>query len=613
LAERHTVDRRWWTAEEDDLASAVCGVALFLADKLEKRHRDFLTYARLYGNTEIAGLGITSYAVANKGERLTMNVVAACIDTATAKVAKNKPAPQFLTSGADYETRRKAEKLNKFGRGVLHQSKMYRIAPAIFRDACIFGTGFVKNHASGKRVCAERVFPWEILVDDSEAMYGEPRTLIQRKYIDRQVLIGMFPKHADAILAADTESQKDAIGRDRLADQVEVFEAWHLPSGKGSGDGLHVIAFSGGDKGRDGLLLSKKWKRESFPITRYTLEDPVAGFWGTGMAQRLVGIQLEINRLLQKIQRAFHLLGVPRVIMSSAAGIPKTHINNEIGAIITVNGGMEHAPTVVAPQTIHPEVFAHLEKLERRAYDEVGISQLSAHGEKPQGVNSGIAIREVSDIESDRFVIASRRFEELHIDVVRRALDDVREIHDFSVDVPSRKEKIEIRWQDVSLDDSAFVLQCFPAALLPQTPAGRFERVQELFGAGFIDQDTAMELLDVPDLEEAAGTRLASVRAIRQRVDAMLDGQEYVPPEAFDNLQLIVSLVPRLYLQEREFSCPENRLENIRRYIEEASHLMAQAAAAAQMQQMPAGAAPPADPTAAAVQSAPELTPSLAA
>jgi hypothetical protein len=189
----------------------------------------------------------------------------------------------------------------------------------------------------------------------------------------------------------------------------------------------------------------------------------------------------------------------------------------------------------------------------------------------------------------------------------------VREIHDFSVDVPSRKEKIEIRWQDVSLDDSAFVLQCFPAALLPQTPAGRFERVQELFGAGFIDQDTAMELLDVPDLEEAAGTRLASVRAIRQRVDAMLDGQEYVPPEAFDNLQLIVSLVPRLYLQEREFSCPENRLEIIRRYIEEASHLMAQAAAAAQMQQMPAGAAPPADPTAAAVQSAPELTPALAA
>jgi hypothetical protein len=44
-------------------------------------------------------------------------------------VAKNKPAPQFLTSGADYSMRRKAEKLNKFGKGMLHQSGMYRIAP----------------------------------------------------------------------------------------------------------------------------------------------------------------------------------------------------------------------------------------------------------------------------------------------------------------------------------------------------------------------------------------------------------------------------------------------------------------------------------------------------
>jgi hypothetical protein len=384
----------------------------------------------------------------------------------------------------------------------------------VFRDACIFGKGFVKVYAEGKRVKCERVFPWEILIDDAEAMYGEPRQLIQRKFIDRQVLLESFgdtDARRKAILNAQTAGSEE-IGRDRLAEQIEVLEGWHLPSAKGAKDGRHVIAIEGC------AFIDEEWTRDAFPFATYTLEDPVAGYWGTGMAKRLQGIQFEINRILDKIQKSMHYFGVPRIILPSGGGVPKSHLNNDFGVILTVNGGMENAPVVVAPQTVHPELFQHLERLERRAYEEVGVSQLSAHGEKPAGLNSGIAIREVSDIESDRFVIASRRFEEFHIDVVRRGLDDVREIRGFTVDVPDRNEKIEIRWKDVDLDDSAFVLQCFPASLLPQTPAGRLERVQELFGAGFVDQDTALELLDVPDLEDASSSRLASIRCIRQRV-----------------------------------------------------------------------------------------------
>lgn len=607
------IDRRWWKAPKrgDAVAHAVHVAAEFLSDKLRPRHDHFLTMARMYGNLEIAGLGIHSYSRSAKSERLTCNVVASCIDTATAKIAKNKPAPQFLTNGADYDMRRKAEKLNKFGKGLLHQSGMYRIGPAVFRDACLFGTGFVKEYAEGNVIRVERTFPWEILIDDAEAMYGEPRQLIQRKFIDRAVLLDSFGTDRgkrEAIQRADP-SEKDALGRDKLADQLEVFEGWHLPSSKGAGDGRHVICIE------DCVLVDEEWKRMSFPFAKYTLEDPICGFWGIGMAERLMGIQLEINRLLQKIQKAMHLLGVPRVILPAGAGVPKTHLNNEIGAIITVNGGLEQAPTVITPQTVHPEAFAHLDRLYERAFQEVGLSQLTAHGEKPAGINSGIGLRELTDIESDRFVINSRRLEELHIDVVRLGLEDVRGIRNFTVDVPDRDQKVVIAWKDVDLDEDAYVLQCFPVSLLPQTPAGRLERVQELFGAGFIDQDAALELLDVPDLEDAANSRLASIRAIRSRVGAMLDGQDYVSPEPFDNLQLITSYVPRVYLHEREHGCPEERLADLRRYIEEASFLMEQAAQAAQAQQLPApGPVDPAmDPTMMAVQGAPDFAMPMAA
>jgi hypothetical protein len=607
---KEQTDLRWWKAKDADVGKALVCAAHVLEERLAPRHKLFLQYARMYGNREIAGLGLRSYAEAKLGERLTMNVVASCIDTATAKVAKNKPAPQFLTSGADYAFRRKAEKLNKFGKGLLHQAGVYNSGATIFRDACIFGTGFAKLYAEGKRVCAERVFPWEILVDDVEARYGRPRQLVQKKYYDRMVLLELFgdtEERRDAILRAgkdDDARYRDDLGRDKDSDQVCVYEGWRLPSSKKAKDGRHVIAIEGIE------LFDEVWTRPAFPFAKYTLEEPVAGYWGVGMAERLIGIQLEINRLLQKIQRAFHLLGVPRIILPAGAGVPKTHLNNEVGAIITVNGGLDQAPTVIAPQTIHPEVFAHLDRLHSRAFDEVGISQLSASGTKPAGLNSGIAIREVSDIENDRFVIASRRYEEWHIDIVRRGLEIVRGIKGFSVDVPGRTDKLEIGWKDVDLDESAYILQCFPASLLPQTPAGRFERVQELYGAGFIDQDTAMELLDVPDLEESSNSRLASIRAIRARVSAMLDGGDYIAPEPFDNLQLIVAWVPRVYLVEREHGCPEERLQALRDYIEEAQFLMAKAAA--QTQAVTPGAGGQAS-LAAASQAAPEVTIPMAA
>jgi hypothetical protein len=89
----------------------------------------------------------------------------------------------------------------------------------------------------------------------------------------------------------------------------------------------------------------------------------------------------------------------------------------------------------------------------------------------------------------------------------------------------------------------------------------------------------------------------------------MLDGEKYVAPEAFDNLQLILSYVPRVYLLEREKGCPDERLDDLRMYIEDAQKLMMIAAAQAQATQMPGAPAPPtsASPAMGAVQTSPDF------
>jgi hypothetical protein len=68
---------------------------------------------------------------------------------------------------------------------------------------------------------------------------------MQRKFVDRAVLLEAFgktEKQRKAIEKAELANSDDQLGRDRLADQVEVLEGWHLPSAKGAEDGRHVPA-----------------------------------------------------------------------------------------------------------------------------------------------------------------------------------------------------------------------------------------------------------------------------------------------------------------------------------------------------------------------------------
>jgi len=81
------------------------------------------------------------------------------------------------------------------------------------------------------------------------------------------------------------------------------------------------------------------------------------GFWGEGVAGEIQGMQVEINKLLLKIQRAFHLMSVPRIYVENGSKIRKSFFNNEIGTIIPYSGNV---PVQVTPPSLNREIFDHL-------------------------------------------------------------------------------------------------------------------------------------------------------------------------------------------------------------------------------------------------------------
>ena len=605
-------DLRWWDQPAGKLASVLEGTIDVMLAGSRARHDLDLRHARYYGGQKYLGLGPSQYHRTAAPDRLKLNVIASCVQTAVAKITKNRPAPQFLTNGADYDTRRKALKLNKFGRGVQHQARVFEVGEDVQQDACIFGTGLGKVVRTPRdTIGLERTFPWDVLVDPIESLHGKPRQMVQRRYVDRAVLLDLYGKgdggRARRKVIENAKAPDGSTwfpGYDRTCDQVEVFEAWRLRSGPDAKDGRHAIIVRGGE------LFEERWERDRFPFAVLRWERPIAGFWGTGIAERLNGIQFEINELLAKVQYQMRTMGVTKVIVDAASGVPVSYVNDKAGVVYVVNSGAGE-PRIVAPQSVHPELIAQINLLYQRAFQEVGISEMVAQSTKPAGLDSGKALRDWNDIGSERMVPKSRHAEQWHMDVVDLAIDEAREIPGFEVDVPTKREAQRVKWADVNLERDAYVLQCFPASILSQTPSGRIQDVQELVGMGAMSEEQMFEMLDIPDIEDMYAEKNASRRVVRQRIEAMLDGGEYVPPEPYLNLAVARELVQASYLEACEHGAPDDRLEALRTYENQVLTLIQKAEEAARAAQQPQ-MAPPAMAPVAAPPPPQQMTPPLA-
>lgn len=571
----------WWN-KGADVHDHVNALAAAIKKEQDYREEDNLRHLRLYGNMAVEGMGGKQYSRApnrTSRHRVTLNVIQSMCDTVTAKIAKNKPKGTFLTDGGDWSMQRKAKLLDRFCEGQFYSSDLYNIAPRAFLDSCVFGTGVIKIYEDDKAIKCERIFPNEILVDDQEAIYGDPRQLFQIKVINRDLLEAMFPENAREIMnAAKAES---APGYESSIEQVVCVEAWHLPSRKGSGDGRHVICIDGG------TLLDEPYEKPYFPFLFIRWTERLLGFYGQGLAEQLTGIQLEINKLLRNIQEQMHL-AKPKVMVEAGSKISKAHINNETWGVIEFSGS---PPQFYVPRTVSGEIFHHLDRLFSRAYEISGVSQLAAQSKKPVGLESGVALREFQDIESERFMLVAQQYEQVFIHAAKMMIDIARDVSDRgeSYEVISHGDKFieKIKWSEINLDDSQYVMKIYPTNLLPSTPAAKLQKVIEMFQSGMLEKEETRRLLDYPDLEAVNSLATAAQDDIYTIIEDMLSKGKYHTPEPYSNLALGLKLVQSAYLRAKVDGAPEARLQLLRRYLQESIEMITMMSQGAQGPQPP--------------------------
>lgn len=575
----------WWKAPKETVHEAVFETAKSLADQQRTRSEENLRHLMMYAGSNVQGFGVGNYTRSNSPtEKLAINGIESVINTKVAKLGKNRPRPSYMTSGGNWELRRKAKKLEKFTQGQFHESRVYELGPDCLRDGGIFGTGVAHVCELNGRVHVERVICEEILVDDAEALYGDPRQMFRRKVVAREVLLELYPDCADIIGRAD-EAEDDG-NSELVGDMVQVVMAWHLPSGpvewkkvkdkktKKSKrvprtDGRYVMCLS------SGTLCDEPWTRDYFPFAFLRSSRRPLGFWGKGTAERLFGKQVQLNRLLKTIYDILRH-SVPRVFLEHGSKVIKSHLTNEIGAIVGFSGT---PPIFNNANMVPPELIMEARQLLRDMFEEEGVSQLSASSKKPEGLNQPMALREYNDIETERFVIEGQGYEQFFLDLARLQIDTAREIarredektgkrKGYRVRIPGRKFLESIDWEEIDLDEDQYVMQAFPVSSLPSTPAARRQEIAEWIAQGWIDELEGRRLMNLPDLEQSTSLAVAALDDADATVDAILeDGRDDIVVEEYQNPALLLSRALAGYLRAKNEGCPEQRLDLLRDFI----------------------------------------------
>lgn len=574
----------WWKAPKNQTHNEVFAYVAYMENNQSYRGSDNLRHMRLYGNYEILGLDNYSYTRIetsyNVTHRVTLNVIQSMIDTIVSKLAKNKPKPTFLTEGGDFSLQQKAKKLTKFCEGIFHSTDYYSDSMKAMLDSCIFGTGAVKIFKENNEIRSERVFIDELKIDDAESFYGKPRQMHQVKFISKDVLNEMFPEDKSYIeVATDAEETYSTSRGSADKELIKVIESWHLPSGENASDGKRTITIA------NKTLLEVPYEHDYFPFIIHRWTERPLGFFGQGLSEQLQGIQMEINKILRTIQVSMHLTSIPKVFIEASSKIVTAHLNNKIGGIIRYAGTK---PSYESVGAIPPELFSHLDRLYARAYEITGVSQLSAQSQKPAGLDSGKALREFNDIESERFMAVGQRYETTFMDAAKIMIDIAKEIYDetgnYKVKVKGQKFLETIDWSEVDLDNDKYMMDVFPTSALSSTPAGRLQDVQELLEAGFITKEDGLKLLDFPDLDATYNMVNAALEDIERVIEIMMDKGKYQTPEPYQNLQLGITKMQQAYLMYKNQNAPDSRLELLRRWMEDAQGLMIKASQEEQSQ-----------------------------
>lgn len=429
------------------------------------------------------------------------NIIRSCIDTLVSKIASQKVRPFFNTVNGSFKDMQVAKQAQEYFDAIYDKQNVNKTVVRAFQDACIFDTGWIYVDNRNKEI--KRVLPWQVYVDPREESYGHLTQIALKQY--------QFP-----VTLLDIPANEDI-------DTVTYWQYWDLNAKKKY---YYIPEIS--------YFESETWDFDELPFIKLNYSTPIKATSCQSVVDLLYGLQMEVDCLLTKIKDASQLHSPLTYFVPESSTIRTKKLTNRVGEIITYTqapGAAGNPITVATTPFMDAQWQALLQQFKQDAYELVGISQLSATSQKPQGLNSGVALSTMEDIESDRFETQLNQIIRAYVDIARLCI----KVFDPNEDIlPENRLRKSIKWADIVESESKMTIQFSAAQSLSKDPSTKLQQLQALYAAGLIPQSRIAQLMDLPDLQLGYSLANNAINAVLTVIDDCIERDVYDIPDFID-------------------------------------------------------------------------------
>lgn len=424
------------------------------------------------------------------------NVIRSCIDTLTSKIACQKVRPFFNSVNGSWKDFELCTQAQQFFDVLFDEYNVNDIITLAFKDACIFERGMVYVSNSG----IERMLPWTVYTNPAEDSYNRNTELLWE-----------CKKYPKALLPFDIKTTQDLVTYTRYWNTKEkVFYTW-IPEAN--------------------YNQVETYEKE-LPFVQIYYNKPLFGSSCSSVVDVLFGIQDQIDNLIRTCAIAAKRNMPKTYWVPEGTDVKAGSLNNEVGQVIPYRPipGASGVPVICDEQRIiDPQYRDLIDKYKQDAYELVGISQLSATSQKPQGLNSGIALSTMENIESDRFETQLNQVIRCYVDLAKKCINilDAKELI-----LPQEKTRTMLNWEDLISAAKSFNIQFSAAESLSKDPSTKLQQLQSLAQAGIIPQSHIAKYLELPDIESAYNITTNALNAVMSLIKETIEGDEVpvIPP-----------------------------------------------------------------------------------
>lgn len=429
-----------------------------------------------------------------------LNVIKSAIDSIVSKISTAHCRPFVNTVKGSFKTIQICKQLQIFFDYFFEEKGIASKIVAALLNACVFDTGRIYINETNGEILS--VAPWNVYTRQSEG--NAPKSC----YIE-------FPNESVDSLDDDTFSLLAADEKKTLYVNVGYFY-----DAKSKTKAILI---------NRNVRKIKEIEFSEIPLVTIHYTNPIIGNGCLSVADMLRGIQKEIDELMKRISDASILNPALTFFVSNASSIKVGQLNNKVGNIVQYNAPVGERPVETASNPfIADQYVSLLDNLMEKAYNMVGISQLSAQGKKPAGLDSGVALATQADIESDRFQVLLDQYIRMFTETAKKIIKVFEKTKDI---VEPSRYALRITWGEVSKEYDKMRIQFSCADSLSKDPSEKLKQLQTLAQAGIIPATQIASLLELPDINRGYSVANNAFNATMTLIDSCIYEDNFEIPD----------------------------------------------------------------------------------